>query len=86
MRCDARKKEIAPRYCKDVRGSEERVEKALPAHSLSQAFNIEPYVLLRAISSDGRRLLVSRQDCPFDCRNTRNEYYEVGLPAAKGNL
>jgi hypothetical protein len=55
-------------------------------YSLSQAFNIEPFVVLRAISSDGRRLFVSRQVCPFDCRNTQNEYYEIGLPAGNGKL
>ena len=53
-------------------------------YDLSKAFAIDPFVVLRAISSDGRRLFLSRQACPFDCRNIPDEYYEVGLPARTG--
>ena len=53
-------------------------------YSLSSTFKIDPYVVLRAISSDGRRLVISRQDCPFDCRNAPDEYYEIALPARTG--
>ena len=55
-------------------------------YSLSSSFRIEPFVVLRALSSDGRRLLISRQPCPFDCRNFPDEYFEIGLPGttAKG--
>lgn len=49
-------------------------------YSLSKAFNLEPFVRLRAISPDGRRLFISQQDCPFDCRNIPEKYYEVQLP------
>ena len=49
-------------------------------YSLSKAFNIEPFVVLKAISSDGRRLFISQQDCAFDCRNFPNKYYEITFP------
>jgi hypothetical protein len=49
-------------------------------YSLSKAFNIEPFVGLRAISADGRRLFISQRDCPFDCRNVPEKFYEIQLP------
>lgn len=49
-------------------------------YSLSRAFKIEPWVVLRAMSDDGRRLFISRQPCPFDCQHLPNEYYEVTFP------
>jgi hypothetical protein len=55
-------------------------------YSLSRAFNVDSYVVLRAMSSDGRRLFVSRKNCPFDCQNIPDEYYEIGLPARTGGL
>lgn len=49
-------------------------------YSLSKAFNIEPYVVMRAISPDRRRLYISRQACPFDCRHIPDEHYEIRFP------
>jgi hypothetical protein len=49
-------------------------------YSLSKAFNVEAFVGLRAISADGRRLFVSQRDCPFDCRNVPEKFYEIQLP------
>jgi hypothetical protein len=49
-------------------------------YSLSKAFNIAPYVIVRAISRDGQRLVISQQDCPFDCRNFPDQYYEIRFP------
>ena len=50
------------------------------AYSLSKAFNIEPYVLLDAISADGRRLVISQRPCGVDCRFPA-KYYEIEFPA-----
>jgi hypothetical protein len=50
-------------------------------YGLSQAFGIQPYVVPEAISADGRRLIIARRDCPFDCRGLPTEYYEIGFPA-----
>jgi len=50
-------------------------------YSLSTIFNIQPYVAPQAISSDGRRLVIWRRECPLDCRGVEAQYYEVGLPA-----
>jgi hypothetical protein len=48
---------------------------------LSEALNIPNYTDIRAISRDGKRLLVAWTDCPMDCRNEqRFDYYEVRLP------
>jgi hypothetical protein len=63
---------IAPLEVIDVR--------AWRRYSLSKAFGIEPYVLVRGVSADGRRLLISRQPCPFDCQHLPNTYYEISLP------
>jgi hypothetical protein len=49
-------------------------------HSLSRTSAIAPYVVVRAVSSDGRRLLISRQECPFDCPDLPQTFYEVELP------
>ncbi len=49
-------------------------------YSLSRSLNIEPWVMLRAISADGRRLLVSRQPCAFDCQAAPVDYYELVFP------
>jgi hypothetical protein len=51
------------------------------AYSLSKAFNIEPYVILDAISADGRRLLISQRPCWVDCGSFPAKYYEIGFPA-----
>jgi hypothetical protein len=67
-----------------ISGTLEAIDvKAWRAYSLSKAFNIEPYVLLRAISADGRRLVISRAPCWVDCRalGIADEYYEIGFPA-----
>jgi hypothetical protein len=49
-------------------------------YSLSKSFKIDPYIVPRAISADGRRLFISRQACPFDCQNIPHEYFEIGFP------
>jgi hypothetical protein len=49
-------------------------------YSLSKTFEVTPYVLIRAISADARRLYVIRQPCPFDCRDFPNDHYEITLP------
>jgi hypothetical protein len=49
-------------------------------YRLSRLFGIDPYVLPEAISSDGRRVIIRRQMCAFDCQGSPVEYYEVGLP------
>ncbi len=43
--------------------------------------DVANYTGIRAISRDGKRLLVARTDCPMDCRGEqRFEYFEVRLP------
>ena len=37
------------------------------------------FVVIHAISKDGKRLLFTSQDCPFDCRG-QNKKYEVRFP------
>jgi hypothetical protein len=49
-------------------------------YGLSKAFGIAPYAGPRAISADGRRLIISRRDCPFDCPGEPVEYFEIGFP------
>ena len=50
-------------------------------YSLSERFGIRPYAVLTAISADGRRLVFSRRDCPFDCpADIEIEYYEIEIP------
>jgi len=50
-------------------------------YDLSKALDIRPYIVPDAISADGRRLVVWRRDCPFDCPGIPREYFEIGLPA-----
>jgi len=52
------------------------------AYSLSKAFNIAPYVVLDAVSADGRRFVISRRPCWVDCQSVgiATEYYEIGFP------
>jgi hypothetical protein len=50
-------------------------------YNLSTLFDVDRFVLVRAISVDGQRLFISSQPCPFDCPNSSNEYYEIGFPA-----
>lgn len=52
-------------------------------YRLSDALGVKPYVVPRAISADGRRLVISRGACPFDCREIPLEYYEIGFPPTK---
>lgn len=49
-------------------------------YSLSTPFDIGPYVGPEAVSADGRRLVFSRRDCPFDCLSAEAEYFEIVLP------
>ena len=51
-------------------------------YPLSEAFHIPNYTSIEAISRDGRRLFISRTDCPMDCTRDVNvvEYYELTLP------
>lgn len=49
-------------------------------YNLSKLFNIQPYIIVRAISADGQRLYISRQPCPFDCQGLPHEYYEITFP------
>lgn len=50
-------------------------------YSLSKSFKVNPYVVLRAISADGRRLFISQHVCASDCQNIPPEYFEIGFPA-----
>lgn len=52
-------------------------------YSLGKVFGISPYVVPIAISADGRRLVIRRSVCPFDCRDFPDEFYEIGFPAAR---
>jgi hypothetical protein len=52
-------------------------------YSLGKVFGISPYVVPMAIAPDGRRLIIRRQVCPFDCRELPDEYYEIGFPPAR---
>lgn len=51
-------------------------------YQLSTALSIEPYISLMAVSADGRRLFLSRRDCPYDCQGgaAESEYYELRFP------
>lgn len=49
-------------------------------YDLSEALNLRNYISIRAISRDGRRLLVSRQDCGLDCAGAPLEHFEVTWP------
>lgn len=50
-------------------------------YALSKTFDVTPYIVIRAISADARRLYATRQPCPFDCRDLPNDHYEVTFPA-----
>jgi hypothetical protein len=50
-------------------------------YALYSALGIEPYVVIEAISRDGRRLLVSHRECAFDCPDRPVTYFEVTLPS-----
>jgi hypothetical protein len=70
---DARFIFTEPLYVLDVRRWEQ--------YALSDALGIQSYVSIEAISGDGRRLFISRSDCPYDCRHEpRRQYYELTLP------
>jgi hypothetical protein len=50
-------------------------------YRLSEALAIPNYTNIEAISRDGRRLIVSRTDCPMDCRSPQTfQYYVLRLP------
>jgi hypothetical protein len=49
-------------------------------YALSKALGIKQYAVPRAISADGRRLVISRRNCAFDCPGEPEEYYEIGFP------
>jgi len=70
---DARYVFTEPLYVLDVRDWTQ--------YALFDALGIKNYVSIDAISRDGRRLVISRTDCPFDCRGEqRRQYYELTLP------
>jgi hypothetical protein len=54
--------------------------KAWRRYNLSALFKIDRFVVVQAISVDGRRLFISRQPCPFDCQGLPNDYYEITFP------
>jgi hypothetical protein len=51
-------------------------------YALHDALAIQNYTSIEAISSDSRRLPVSRRDCAMDCReaSAEHEYYVLALP------
>ena len=61
-----------PLYALDVR--------AWKQYALFQALKIPNYVSIDAISGDGQRLLISRQDCIIDCGTWPREHYELRMP------
>jgi len=61
-----------PLYVLDVRDWKQ--------YPLFDVLGIQNYTSIEAISRDGRRLLLSRSDCAFDCRDQRRQYYELTLP------
>ena len=69
---DARYIITEPLYALDVRNWTQ--------YALFEALQIPNYVMMDAISENGRRLLVSRRDCAMDCKEKRVEYYELILP------
>jgi hypothetical protein len=50
-------------------------------YALYSVFGIQAYVSIEAVSADGRRLLISRRDCPFDCQGRPAEYFVLTLPS-----
>jgi hypothetical protein len=70
---DARYIFTEPLYVLDVSGWNQ--------YALFDAFGIQNYVSIDAISGDGRRLFISRSECALDCRDEpRRQYYELRLP------
>jgi hypothetical protein len=69
---DARYVVTEPLYVLDVR--------AWKQYALFEALDIANYTNIEAISRDGKRLFISRRDCAIDCRDVREEYYELTLP------
>jgi len=51
-------------------------------YSLREALHVDGFFDIRAVSADGRRLVIATQPCPFDCQNVpnRDPYYEIQLP------
>ena len=49
-------------------------------YSLSKAFGVQPYVVPQFVSIDGRRLIVSRRACAFDCPEMPTEFFELTFP------
>jgi hypothetical protein len=52
-------------------------------YALFEALHIPNYTDIEAISRDGKRLFISRSDCPMDCKavgGMRREYYQLTLP------
>ena len=49
-------------------------------YALGRALGLEPYIVPKAVSADGGRLLISRRSCAFDCPGEPEEYYEIRLP------
>jgi hypothetical protein len=51
-------------------------------YRLAEALHIEArFHALHAVSRDRRRLLISTQNCPFDCPpELRGKYYELQFP------
>jgi hypothetical protein len=68
---DARYIITEPLYVLDVREWKQ--------YALFEALQIPNYTEIRAISRDGKRLLISRRDCA-SCRKAALEYYELTLP------
>jgi hypothetical protein len=69
---DARYIFTEPLYALDVRNWRQ--------YALFEALKIHNYTTIEAISRDGKRLLISRRDCAMDCRQPREEYYELTMP------
>jgi hypothetical protein len=51
--------------------------------SLSTSLGITPYIVLEAVSLDGRRLVISRRDCAVDCPTAPRDYYELLIPTTR---
>jgi hypothetical protein len=49
-------------------------------YRLSTAFGVQPYVVPQLASVDGRRLIVSRRACAFDCPEMPTEFFELTFP------
>ena len=49
-------------------------------YALFEALQIPNYTDIRAISRDGKRLLIARRECAIDCRGEPYEYYQLTVP------